>query len=176
MLLAFLKTGKDEVATQRQPLTEVTSPGSGSEPPKKFTTEQAPHPRGEIVSQVEEQFGVQISSVELTMGGAALDVRFKVVDAEMAAALSSGQILIHVVDEDTGTKLSLPSYPNSKKFSAHDRAMMTRQRGSFPPSPNALTAGRTNSVLLPNALQKVKSGSRVSVFVGDAQVNHVVVP
>ncbi len=176
MLLTFLKPGKQQVPTPNSTSTEVTGAASEPEPPKKVTPEVAPHPRGEIVSPVEELFGIQISSVELAMGGAALDVRFRVVDAERAAALSSGRILIHVVDEDSGTKLSLPSYPDSKKFSAHDRAMMARQRGAFPPSPNALSAGNTNSVLLPNALQRVKSGSRVSVFVGDAQVNHVVVP
>lgn len=131
--------------------------------------------RVEPPSAVEEKWGIQVSSVQLALSGYALDLRYKVVDPDKALALSSGETGIYVIDDATGTKLALPSLADVNKFPTRDRARMARQGGAFPPSPNSIAADRTNSVLLPNALQLVKSGSRITVFVGDARADNVIV-
>jgi hypothetical protein len=123
---------------------------------------------------LEGQWGIQVSSVTLARSGLAVDVRYLVVDAERALLLAQGKASAYLIDEATGTKISLmpPSVPNGPG-AAHSRARMARQGGSFPPSPNRLSVRSVNSLLLPNPGGIVKSGNLVSVVVGDTLEKNV---
>ena len=123
---------------------------------------------------LEGQWGIQVSSVALAMSGGAVDFRYMVVDPERALLLAQGMTSAYLIDEATGTKLSLTPPPVANRpGAAHSRARMARQGGGFPPSPNRLSIRRVNSLLLPNPGGIVKSGSLVTVVVGDIQEKNV---
>ena len=108
------------------------------------------------------------------MSGGAVDFRYMVVDPERALLLAQGMTSAYLIDEATGTKLSLTPPPVANRpGAAHSRARMARQGGGFPPSPNRLSIRKVNSLLLPNPGGIVKSGSLVTVVVGDIQEKNV---
>jgi hypothetical protein len=122
---------------------------------------------------LEGEWGIQVASVGLTMAGGALDFRYTVVDAEKALLLAQGSASAYLIDQTTGTKISMTPPTPVGPSAAHSRARMARQGGGFPPSPNRLAAGRTNSILLPNPAGLLKSGSIITVVVGDIQTQNV---
>lgn len=124
---------------------------------------------------LEGEWGIRVSSVGLTMAGAAVDFRYTVVDSEKALLLAQGTAEAYLIDQATGAKMSLAPPTLQGPSAAHSRARMARQGGSFPPSPNRLAAGRTNSLLLPNPGGMLRSGSAVTVVVGNVQAQNVLV-
>ena len=124
---------------------------------------------------LEGEWGIRVASVGLAMAGGAVDFRYTVVDEERALLLAQGMASAYVIDQATGTKISMTPPTTGGASSAHSRARMARQGGGFPPSPNRLAAGRTNSLLLPNPAGILKSGSFVTVVVGDIQTQNVLV-
>jgi hypothetical protein len=122
---------------------------------------------------LEGEWGIRVASVGLTMAGAAVDFRYTVVDPEKALLLAQGKTAAYLIDQATGTKISLTPPTAEGPSAARSRAKMARQGGGFPPSPNRVAAGRTNSLLLPNPAGIVKSGSTVTVVVGDVQAQNV---
>ena len=122
---------------------------------------------------LEGEWGIQVASIGLTMAGGALDLRYTVVDAEKARLLSQGKAAAYLVDQTMGTKISMTPPTPKGPSAAHSRARMARQGGSFPPSPNRLAAGRTNSILLPNPAGLLSSGSVVRLVVGEIQSQNV---
>ena len=122
---------------------------------------------------LEGEWGIRVSSVGLTMAGATVDFRYTVVDSEKALLLAQGTAAAYLIDQLTGTKISLAPPTLQGPSAAHSRARMARQGGGFPPSPNRLAAGRTNSLLLPNPGGILKSGSVVTVVVGNIQAQNV---
>jgi hypothetical protein len=124
---------------------------------------------------LEGEWGIRVASVGLTMAGAAVDFRYTVVDQEKALLLAQGTAEAYLIDQTTGAKVSLTPPAPKGPSAARSRAQMVRQGGAFPPSPNRLAAGRTNSLLLPNPAGIVKTGSAVTVVVGDIQAQNVLV-
>ena len=122
---------------------------------------------------LEGEWGIRVSSVGLTMAGAAVDFRYTVVDSEKALLLAQGTAEAYLIDQATGAKISLAPPTPEGPSAAHSRARMARQGGGFPPSPNRLAAGRTNSLLLPNPGGMLRSGSAVTVVVGNVQAQNV---
>jgi len=139
--------------------------------------ESAPAPVKPVVAgrpgTLEGEWGIRVASVGLTMAGGAVDFRYTVVDAEKALLLSQGMASAYVIDQATGTKISMTPPTIKGPAAAHSSARMARQGGGFPPSPNRLAAGRTNSLLLPNPAGLLKSGSIITVVVGDIQTQNV---
>ena len=139
--------------------------------------ESAPAPVKPVVAgrpgTLEGEWGIRVASVGLTMAGGAVDFRYTVVDAEKALLLSQGMTSAYVIDQATGTKISMTPPPMKGPAAAHSSARMARQGGGFPPSPNRLAAGRTNSLLLPNPAGLLKSGSIITVVVGDIRTQNV---
>ena len=139
--------------------------------------ESAPAPVKPVVAArpgtLEGEWGIRVASVGLTMAGGAVDFRYTVVDAEKALLLSQGMASAYVIDQATGTKISMTPPTIKGPAAAHSSARMARQGGGFPPSPNRLAAGRTNSLLLPNPAGLLKSGSIITVVVGDIQTQNV---
>ena len=122
---------------------------------------------------LEGEWGIQVSSVGLAMAGGAVDFRYKVVDGEKALLLAQGKTEAYLVDQATGTIIRMaPPTPNGPS-AARSRARMARQGGGFPPSPNRLAIGRTNSLLFYNPSGFLKSGSVVRVVMGEIQSQDV---
>jgi hypothetical protein len=103
-----------------------------------------------------QRAGVQIVRVTLSGGGGLVDLRFRVVDADRAAVLHAAKTPTAIVDETSGAVVSelLMSHSHSGPFKA----------------------GHTYYLIYNNPGNLVRHGSRVTVLLGNAQVEHVVVP
>jgi hypothetical protein len=100
-----------------------------------------------------EASGVLITRVAVTGGGGLVDLRFKVVDPDRANALHDARTPPAVVDEQTGLVV-------------HDLLMNHAHSGPY-------HAGVTYYLVFNNPGNWVHRGSRVTVLLGDAQVEHV---
>jgi hypothetical protein len=124
---------------------------------KVIQTVSAPPPAN-TGSTLEERWGIQVNGISLSMGNAMLDMRYKVVNLEKAAALTDGKTRAFVYDPETGTTLFMPAPP---------------KEGAFPPGGNRLVAGKTYFAAIANEHGAVKSGSSVSFVIGDAVLTNI---
>jgi hypothetical protein len=123
-------------------------------------------------SSLGDLWGIQFRSIELTRGNTAVDLRYTIVAPERAAVLAQGDSSAYLVDLGSGKMLPLGLSPQqASSLSTHSQArsmaLMMREAGGFPPSPNRLAAGKTYSILLRNEGGMLKRGSRVVVTVGN---------
>lgn len=102
-----------------------------------------------------ERSGVKITQVSMTGSGGLVDLRFQVIDPEQAAALHEPATPPAVVDEKTGLVV-------------HELLMSHSHSGAFKP-------GVTYYLIFNNPGNWVHRGSKVTVLLGNAQVEHVVV-
>jgi len=102
-----------------------------------------------------ERSGVRIQHVALSGGGGLLDLRFQVVDPDKAAAVHDLATPAAVVDETTGLVVNqlLMGHSHTAPFKT----------------------GVTYYLVFENPGNLVQRGSDVSVLLGNAQVEHVVV-
>jgi hypothetical protein len=103
-----------------------------------------------------QQSGVKITLVAVTGDGGLVDLRFKVVDPERANGVHDPATPPGVVDEDSGLVV-------------HELLMNHAHTGPY-------KAGVTYYLVFNNPGNWVHHGSRVSVMLGNAQVEHVLVP
>lgn len=102
------------------------------------------------------RYGINITLVAVTAAGGLIDFRYQVVDPDKANAI------IHDIDlypklvvEDTGATLAMRSLPHN-----HGKT---------------LELGGNYFFLLPNANNAVHPGSLLTLVIGDARLEHVVV-
>jgi hypothetical protein len=100
-----------------------------------------------------DRSGVKIVYVAVTGGGGLLDVRFQVVDPDKAASLHDAAKPPALVDESTGVVVN-------------SLLMGHSHTGVF-------KTGVTYYLVFENPGNLVQRGGRVSVLLGDAQVQHV---
>jgi hypothetical protein len=100
-----------------------------------------------------EASGVEITRVAVTGGGGLVDLRFKIVDPDRANALHDQRTPPAVVDEQTGLVV-------------HDLLMNHAHSGTY-------KTGVTYYLVFNNPGNWVRRGARVTVLLGDAQVEHV---
>ena len=106
-------------------------------------------------SGLAERSGVRLVQVAVTGGGGLLDVRYQVVDPNKAVTVHENQTPPALIDERTGLVL--------------DRLLMGHaHKGELKPAV-------TYYLVFENTGNWVRRGSKVSVLLGDAQVEHVVV-
>jgi hypothetical protein len=103
-----------------------------------------------------QQSGVKITQVAVTGDGGLVDLRFKVVEPERANAVHDPTTPPAVVDEESGLVV-------------HELFMDHAHNGPY-------KTGVTYYLVFVNPGNWVHHGSRVSVMLGDAQVEHVPVP
>ena len=99
--------------------------------------------------------GVRITQVAVTGGGGLLDLRFQVLDPNRANSLHDAATPPAVLDENTGLVV-------------RDLLMSHAHTGKY-------TAGETYYLVFENPGNWVRRGSKVTVLLGQAQVQHVVV-
>lgn len=102
-----------------------------------------------------ERSGVRIVYVALTGGGGLIDLRFQVIDPSKAAAVHDDATPPAIVDQASGLVVN-------SLLMGHSHS------GTF-------TAGQTYYLVFENPGNLVQRGSMVSVLLGDAQVDDVVV-
>ena len=107
-----------------------------------------------------DQWGIEITSLRLSMHGRMVDFRYKVVDPQKAATLGDPKAKPYLLDQATGAKLVVPRSPKV---------------GPLRQSAENLTAGKVYFTLFANHSKAVKAGSKVTVVVGDFRAENLVV-
>jgi hypothetical protein len=120
-------------------------------------------PNGEPIpmdnqSAIEEKWGIKVLSVRLTAASHMLDFTYRITDSEKASSLVRKQVKPYLIDQATGTRLSVPM----TKLGA------MRQTAVLP------EADRNYRILFGNP-GLVKAGSKVTVVIGDMKVENLVV-
>jgi hypothetical protein len=128
----------------------VTSAGAAKAVPAARPPVQIP------AGTLEERLGLQVASVRLTAAGRALDVRYRVVDAEKAAALDTRENMAFLVDQTTGTQIGTPQPPPPLEL-------------------NKPTDGRIYYAMFPNIGGALKSGSKITLVIGQAHAKDLTV-
>jgi len=110
-----------------------------------------------VVSEADlaQRTGVRLKQVSVTGGGGLLDVRFQVVDPDKAVAVHDAETPPAIIDEATGLVIN-------------QMLMDHRRSGTLKPAV-------TYYMVFENTANWVHRGSKVSVLLGDALVEHVVV-
>jgi hypothetical protein len=116
---------------------------------------QHPLPPAVSAAGLAERSGVRVVRAALTGGGGLLDVRYEVVDPGRAADVHDAATPPAVVDERTGVPI--------------EGLLMGHAPHSSP------KAGVTSVLIFVNPGNLVRRGDRVSLVLGDARVEHVVV-
>jgi hypothetical protein len=139
--------------------------------------EPAPPPLGPVA----QKWGIQVLSVSLAQADSTLDLRYRVIAPEKAAALGASTNMAYLVDRSSGMRIQItPARPGDalsprSHSQARSLALMMPGAMGFPPPPGRVEPGRTYSILLPNLGGRVKSGQEVAVVVGDAWTGNLTV-
>ena len=100
-----------------------------AEPAVAAVPAPAPPPAQARPNTLEGQWGIQVSSVGLVMSGGAVEFRYLVVDAERALLLAQGMASAYLIDQATGTKLSMTPPTPQGPSAAHSRKRVVRWMG-----------------------------------------------
>jgi len=104
-------------------------------------------------------WGVEVIGVKPVSSGYMLAFRYRVLDPEKAKLLNDRKSKAYVIDEETGTRLAVPALENVGEL----------RSGTAP------EADRNYFMMFGNPGKLVKSGSRISVVVGNFRVDGLVV-
>ncbi|MBA4386454.1 MAG: hypothetical protein C0404_00650 [Verrucomicrobia bacterium] len=118
------------------------------------TTEPSP------AAMLKETWGVEVTSLRMSGNGHLVDFRYKVLDADKAAMLGDRRYAPCLIDQATGTQLKVPNTP---------------KLGPLRQSATRLEAGKIYFMLFANAGLLVKSGSKVTIVIGDFRLENQVV-
>lgn len=110
--------------------------------------------------EMESQLGVRVASLRLSAGGHLVDLRYRVLDPTKAARLWERHCKPYLIDQATGKRLSAPAPPEAEE---------QRQPSEQP------IAGCAYFTLFANLGKFVKSGSKVTMVVGEVQAANLVV-
>lgn len=119
-----------------------------------------PKPTNAPPPSLETQWGIQVCAVRLTMGDSTIDVRYKVLDPAKVLGLADGKTAGYLLEPTSGATLSMPKPP---------------KEGSFPPTGNRLTAGKTYFAVIPNRSAALRRGEQVSIVLGNARTDNVTI-
>jgi hypothetical protein len=181
---AFLVTALGVVIWISRPAPPpVNLPAEGSaatEPAAETETAAAVAPvASSPPSALEEQWGIQVSSMTLTNADTVVLLCYKVVAPEKTARLAETNAEVYVIDQASGAKLPMFSAPKEATASttvpARTARRMMRLAGSFPPAPSRLIEGSSHSLQIPNWNGTLKSGSKVAVVVGSLRTDNLTV-
>ena len=103
---------------------------------------------------IESKYGIRFTLVAVTAGGGMIQVRYQVIDSAKTEAIHGTELAPYVVDSH-GAKYANPGMVGHSHVG------------------KALAAGRTDYILLANATSGVKSGSMVTIKVGDLELRDV---
>jgi len=111
-------------------------------------------------SLYENKWGVNVESIRLSSAGYMLDFRYRILDPEKAAPLLSRKVKPHLVAQESGAKLIVPTPPKVGSL---------RQK-SYQPVPD-----KVYFILFSNPGRLVKPGEKVTVVIGDFRAEDLAV-
>jgi hypothetical protein len=138
-----------------EPLAENSHPPA----PPAEVQEANPAAAEQPKPNLEERWGIRVLGVRLTSGGYMIDFRYQVTDAAKAAPLFDRKVHPVLMDEATGAKMAVPNPPKI---------------GPLRPTGEA-AADRNYFMLFANPGNYIKSGSKITVQMGDFRAEHLIV-
>jgi hypothetical protein len=111
-------------------------------------------------SVLRERWGIEVTSLHLSANGRMVDFRYRVLDPKKAALLGDRNVKATLTDLATGAVLRVPSFPKT---------------GSMRQTAMTMQAGRIYFMLFANTGMPVKTGSRVTVTIGDFKAENLIV-
>lgn len=112
------------------------------------------------MASVREKWGIEITSLRMSGRGHLIDLRYRVFDPVKAAMVGDPRYQPCMIDQATGTKLKIPNTP---------------KLGPLRQSSTRLEAGKIYFMLFANSGRLVKSGSKVTVTIGEFRVENLIV-
>ena len=103
---------------------------------------------------IESTYGIRFTGVDITAGGGMIQVRYQVLDSNKTEAIHGPELAPYVVDSH-GAKYADPG------MAGHSHVG------------KAQAAGRTDYILLANAMGGVKPGSTVTIKVGELELRNI---
>ena len=110
--------------------------------------------------RLEDRWGIQVASLRMSAAGRLIDFRYRVIDPDKAALLGDRSVKPILIDQSSGRKLAVPTSPKI---------------GSLRQTPVKLTTGRIYFTLFSNSEQLIKSGSKVTVVIGEFRAENLTV-
>lgn len=110
--------------------------------------------------ELELKFGIQVSALQLSGKGTLIDLRYRVLDPQKAAALGGARSKPVLIDQASGAKLHVPSMPKV---------------GQLRSRPENLQKGKIYTALFSNPQRLVSRGSKVTVVFGEMRAVDLVV-
>ncbi len=190
MILIWLIRTNMDAKLNGQPTPGIEAPSTAAAPAKPQAAKKAawksvdwhrvtPAPRGAPASilasvrkpnpgplpstnapSLEERWGIQVCGMSLAMGNAMVHLRYKVIDPNKVAPLATGVTWAYIYDPATKARLYMLTPP---------------KEGAFPATGNRLTAGKTYFAMVGNKGGVLKSGSKVSVIVGNSLASNITI-
>jgi hypothetical protein len=111
-------------------------------------------------SLTDKEWGIKPLSLRQSAGGYMLDFRYRIIDPERASILLDRKIKPYLIDQATGTKLFIPNMPKV---------------GSLKHTVVNPDVNKTYFMLFGNSRGLVKSGSKVTIVIGDFKQEDLVV-
>lgn len=109
-------------------------------------------------AELSERRGITIEGVRLTGEGTMIDYRYRIVDAQKAAALHGQHVRPHLIDEATKAQFEVP---------------FASKVGSLRQSSKPPVQGRTYVILFSNPGRTVASGDTVSIEQADLRITGI---
>lgn len=107
---------------------------------------------------MQEKYGIEILSVQLTSVNYMINFKYKVLDPEKAAPLHNRKIQPYIVLERTGSQFGVP---------------LTEKLGSIRSSPKFAKAGKNYFIFFGNPARYIKAGDLITIVIGDFKVEHI---
>ena len=107
----------------------------------------------------EKKWGIRPLSIQLTAAGNLLDYRFRVIDPDKAMGVMKRGDKAYLIDQASGMRFAVP----------RTKVGSLRQTGSKP------KAGKIFPILFSNTGKVIKTGSEVTIVVGDFRMENIVV-
>jgi hypothetical protein len=121
--------------------------------------QSVPAPPEKESLSIQQLYGIEIQGIRLIGAGRFLDFRYKVIDPEKASPLMDSRAKAHLIDQETGSNLEVPSFPKVGSM---------RQKTRQP------IAGKIYFILFGNP-GVVKPGGKVTVAIGDFKAENLIV-
>jgi hypothetical protein len=163
LLLSVLAGG---IFWQLRPRREAADPASESTPTETApaadanSAATAPAAPTSVTNELAEKLGIEISALQVAVGGTRISFRYRVLDSARATALTNEVYKAFLLDSP-GRLLTRPHTPVGAGL---------RQDSGQP-----LRSGRTYSYFFPNPGQAVKPGDQVTLVIGNLQAPNLVV-
>ncbi len=109
----------------------------------------------------DNELGIRVTALRLSAGGFMIDLRYRVVDPELAKVLLDRRVPAFLQDEGTGAKFAVPTTPK-----------LGRLRSG---AQNNIYTDRDYAVLFGNPGGQLKPGSKVTLIAGELQVSNLTV-